>query len=80
MKKKSVVQSSMSMVAMTVKTMDVLIEIANGQIQQMKRRRRHPKMSVDDLEAGRCPRCGGDVIEYSDGKIRCEECGWEGEE
>jgi hypothetical protein len=47
MKRKSVVQSSMSMVAMTVKTMDVLIEIANGQIQQMKRRRRQNRESLE---------------------------------
>jgi uncharacterized Zn finger protein (UPF0148 family) len=37
-------------------------------------------MSVDDLEVGKCPRCGGEVIEFKDGKIICEDCGWEGEE
>ena len=37
-------------------------------------------MSVDDLEVGHCPRCGGDMIEHSDGTVCCEECGWEGEE
>jgi uncharacterized Zn finger protein (UPF0148 family) len=37
-------------------------------------------MSVDDLEAGRCPRCGGNLIEFKDGTVCCDECGWEGKE
>lgn len=32
-------------------------------------------MSFDDLEIGRCPYYGGDLIEEEDGTYVCEECG-----
>ena len=28
----------------------------------------------------KCPRCGGEVIEFKDGTVCCAECGWRGEE
>lgn len=36
-------------------------------------------MSVDDLEVGKCPYCGGEIIHYSDAEgdwDECEQCGF----
>ena len=33
-------------------------------------------MSVDDLEVDRCAICGGNLVLYEDGTIRCEICDW----
>lgn len=31
-------------------------------------------MSVDDLDAGKCPMCGGNLIEREDGWLECDSC------
>lgn len=33
-------------------------------------------MSVDDLEVGKCPFCGGDMYEDEEANYICEECGY----
>ena len=33
-------------------------------------------MSLDDLELGQCPLCGGDLIERDTGEIVCDVCGF----
>lgn len=32
-------------------------------------------MSFDDLEAGKCPYCGGDIVTDEDLSRYCDECG-----
>ena len=36
-------------------------------------------MSVDDLDAGKCPVCGGDLVER-DGWLECDLCNYKEED
>lgn len=31
-------------------------------------------MTFDDLDVGKCPYCGGDLIKEEDGDTYCEDC------